>query len=345
MNKTEVKKIINTEGKIKSFEEIGISTKTVIGISNLLIDLDKLYNYIPITEFSPLEKKRGRKKRLVNEPIVKILPVGSIVLVQRRREHRGVLLKNKSKRSNTFFLHQVTIVLVLENNKFINIKVSSNGKFQITGCKSEQHYIDCMMHLFSNMKRIQEMTGETCFRLSNSESQLRIVFNTVMKNMDFNIGFNISREKLDRFINSNTEFNSIFEGSISTGVNVKVQSEQINDMELLQLNYDIIENKKEVLKVPYQNYFNLLEEKEKKKESNKDKYHTFLIFASGSIIMSSRGPDMRRVFYELIDILIKNRNQFEDKTIEEEKIVKEVVKMKQKENIDEINIDDDLIVN
>jgi hypothetical protein len=342
MNKLELKRIINSEGKIKSFDEIGVSTKTVIAISNLIIDLEKFFNYVPITEFTPIEKKRGRKKRSISEPIVKILPVGSVILVQRRKEHRGVLLKNKSKRSKTFFLHSVTVVLILENNKEINIKVSSNGKFQITGCKSEKHYIDSMMYLFQNMIRIEEMSGERCYRLNNSDSQLKIVFNTVMKNMDFNIGFNISREKLDRYLNDNSDFKSIFEGSISTGVNVKIKSEQINDVELTQLTYDIIEKKLEIKRVPYENYFNLLEEKEKKKEGNKDKYHTFLIFASGSIIMSSRGPDMKRVFYELINTLIENKAQFEDKTIEEEKIVKEIVALKNKnEDDNEVDVNDE----
>ncbi len=335
MSKNELKRIVNETGQIKTFEEVGVSTKTVIAISNLIIDLEKFFNYVAITDFSPIEKKRGRKKRLVIEPIVKILPVGSIILVQRRKEHRGTLLKNKTKRSTTFFLHSVTAVLALENNKFINIKVSSNGKFQITGCKSEKHYIDTMLYLFKSMRQIEIMTGERCYRFNNSESTLRVVFNTVMQNMDFNIGFNISRDKLDRFLNSSTEFVSIFEGSISTGVNVKVQSEQINDNELTQLHYDVIENKTEILKVPYTNYFNLLEEKERKKESNKDKHHTFLIFASGSIIMSSRGPDMKRVFYNLIQTLLQNRKEFEDFTIEEEKIIKEIVPLKQNNEDDE----------
>ena len=61
-----------------------------------------------------------------------------------------------------------------------------------------------------------------------------------------------------------------------------------------------------------------------KKEGNKEKHHTFLIFASGSIIMSSRGPDMKRVFNKLINTLIDNKHKFEDKTIENEKIITEI---------------------
>ena len=343
MNRLQLKKIVNDNGQVKTFEEVGVSTKTVIAISNLNIDLDKFFTYIPITEYHPIEKKRGRKKRQLVEPVVKILPVGSIVLVQRRREHRGALLKNKSKRSNTFFLHSVTAVICLENNKFINIKVSSNGKFQITGCKTEKHYVDTIFYLFKNMKRIEEMTGERCYRLINSDNTLRIVFNTVMKNMDFNIGFNISRERLNKFINTQPKFVGIFEGSISTGVNIKVQSEQINDTELTEIHYDLVDDSIRILKVPYTNYYNLLEEKERKKESNVNKHHTFLIFASGSIIMSSRGPDMKRVFNRLIEILLKNKEQFEDKTVEEEKIIKEIVPLKN--NKTEEDDDDECICN
>ena len=47
-------------------------------------------------------------------------------------------------------------------------------------------------------------------------------------------------------------------------------------------------------------------------------------------LASIRMSVMKRVFYELIDILIKNRSNFEDRTIEEEKIVKEIVPIKNK---------------
>ena len=324
LSKQELKSIINSNGDIKSFDDVGVSTKTIIAISNIIIDLEKLYTYVPITEYNPIEKKRGRKKRLTIEPIIKILPQGSIILTQRKNEHRGVLLKNKCKDNNTFFLHSVTIVLSLENNKFINIKVSSNGKFQITGCKNKTQYIDTILHIFIAMINIETMTGEKCYKFNNSDSCLKVIFNTVMQNMDFNIGFNISRDKLDKFINCNTQFVSIFEGSISTGVNVKIKSEQVNDAFLTELQYDIVDKTVNIVKVPYINYFNLLEDKEKKKEGNKEKHHTFLIFASGSIIMSSRGPDMKRVFNKLINILLDNKHKFEDKTIENEKIITEI---------------------
>ena len=40
--------------------------------------------------------------------------------------------------------------------------------------------------------------------------------------------------------------------------------------------------------------------------------------------MSSRGPDMKRVFNKLINTLLDNKHKFEDKTIENEKIITEI---------------------
>ena len=119
------KKVVSPEGKIKSFEEIEVSTKTVIAVTNLSIDLDRFFTYVPITDYIPTPKRRGRKKRINVQPPVPTLPKGSVVLAQKQRQFRGSYTKSKSKKS-TYFLHSVTIVMSLDNNKLINVKVSSS---------------------------------------------------------------------------------------------------------------------------------------------------------------------------------------------------------------------------
>ncbi len=74
--------------------------------------------------------------------------------------------------------------------------------------------------------------------------------------------------------------------------------------------------------VSYDHYFSVLQDKDKKQEKKKDSYHTFLVFASGSIIMSSKGPDMKNIFYELVSILVKNRDLFEEPFEPEKKVKK-----------------------
>ena len=304
------KSIIRQDGTIKSFDEITISTKTVIGISNLKIDLNKFFDYMPITDYTPVEKKRGRKRKIQIVSNINKLPVGSIICIQKKKDLRGVCLKKKNASSRTddkdYFLHSISLVIMIEDNKTINMKVSSNGKLQITGCKNDNHYITAVVSVFNTMKEVEKWTNEKLFEMNGEH--LEVVFNTVMQNMDFNIGFRIDRHRLDKFIMKNTDYTSVFECSLSTGVNIKVRTNPNSTPTILKIVYD----NKDVARsyISFNEYKTLLD---KKKEVKKDKHHTFLVFASGSIIMSSRGYEMEEVYNDLVNILTENRDQFEDK--------------------------------
>jgi TATA-box binding protein (TBP) (component of TFIID and TFIIIB) len=304
--------IYNENGELKLFKDINVSTKTMIGSSNLKIDLDKFFNYMPITDYTPTEKKRGRKRRIQIITKKNNIPFGSIICLQRRKEIRGTSLKEK-KEKQSFFLHSVSLVMFLDDDKIINTKVSSNGKFQVTGCKSDEHFIQTITNIYNIMVETENCIGEKIFTftpdtLNKETDKLSIIYNTVMQNMYFNVGFYISREKLDYFINNYTNYKSIYEGSILTSVNIKVESEDVNSdfnqfiYENNQLNYNII---------PYEKYYDTLDQKEKKKKKKK-KYHTFLVFASGKIIMVSKGPQMEKIYNEVINLLLANRKYFED---------------------------------
>ncbi len=132
-----------------------------------------------------------------------------------------------------------------------------------------------------------------------------------MKNIDFKIGFSIQREKLDTFINDNTNFYSSFEGSVNTGVNIKIESKQPYDYELDCLEMISSTESKHYL-TPYSEYIRYLDKKDKKKEVVKEKYHTFLVFCSGSVIQSGSGPMMEKVYKDLVTILLNNRQSFEE---------------------------------
>ena len=51
--------------EFKNFEEIPVSTKTFIIMTNIVIDIQKLFNFLPITQYTLVQKKRGRKKKTV----------------------------------------------------------------------------------------------------------------------------------------------------------------------------------------------------------------------------------------------------------------------------------------
>jgi hypothetical protein len=50
------------ERKIE-FEEIAVSTRTIIGITNWNINIEKLFDVLPTTEYNVQPKKRGRKRK------------------------------------------------------------------------------------------------------------------------------------------------------------------------------------------------------------------------------------------------------------------------------------------
>lgn len=77
----------------------------------------------------------------------------------------------------------------------------------------------------------------------------------------------------------------------------------------MKIVYNLDEDKITKSYTSYDIYKTLLD---KKKETKKDKYHTFLVFASGSVIMSSGGSEMKEVYNNIVNILIRNREHFED---------------------------------
>ena len=56
------------------------------------------------------------------------------------------------------------------------------------------------------------------------------------------------------------------------------------------------------------------------KKLQKDKYHTFLVFYSGSVILSSSGPDTEEVYNQFVRIIQENRELFTDRTVTNDKI-------------------------
>lgn len=308
-----------SETLFTKFDDVPVSTQTIIAVSNLKFNLNLLYQYLPITPFIIIKKKRGRKKKVEETNPNQNISTGSIISVQYKTNIRGSILKESKKDNKTYFLNSITIVMILENNKLINSKISQNGKLQITGCKNMEQCYDMIKFLFKHIREIEIQTGEKLFQLKlGSKSCNRnpqFIFNIVMKNIDFKVDFNINRELLNNFINDNTKYCSLFESSVNTGVNIKIKSntpyeENLNSIELLS----DLTIKKEIL--PFSYYVSLLDEKEKKekkekkKETNKEKYHTFLVFHSGSIIQSGSGPDMPEIYNTFMNILLTHKNKF-----------------------------------
>lgn len=278
---------------IKPFSSYPVSTKTFIVYTNLFIDIEKVFDddILPITEYKILQKKRGRKKKQVEEDPNKDIPSGSIILAQYRDQYRGV----KFKKSNSFFRNSMPIVMKVQD-KLISFKVSRKGKFQITGCKTNEQAEICVL-VFYNMIKPHKDT----YNLTEG-THLKIYFEPVMYNIDFSVGFQIDREQLDIFINSKTPYTSLLETTIGyTGVNIKMP---VPESKLKKIMIEAKEYKPNEIIISEVSFDAFCEKfKTKKKKTN---YNTFLVFQSGSVIMSGKTLScMEDSYYEFFNLISK----------------------------------------
>ena len=85
--------------KDKNFENIEVSTKTIIAITNWNLNIDKIFDILPTTNYIVVPKKRGRKKKEEKEDPNGILEDGSIITIKYKDRLKGVDLKNKKTKT------------------------------------------------------------------------------------------------------------------------------------------------------------------------------------------------------------------------------------------------------
>ncbi len=299
-----------THLKFPDFKNIKVSTRTYIVITNIELNISKLFEFLPITNYTVVPKKRGRKKKNQPVDVNKGIRSGSIITLKYESNLRGVDLKKKSgdkKVKGNYFRNSVTVVMIIDGKK-INFKISRNGKYQITGCKTTKHAEQCIKYIWKYIKDeddIYKLTGD-CF---NS------IYVPAMRNIDFSLGFIVDREKLDEYINVDTEYKSLLETSFGyTGVNIKmIIKKDITTLKLKQLKCENGRWCKPEF-VDYNEYLKVLIPKEQDKKIKKKRYNTFLVFHSGRVIMSGMEESfMENVYYEFLDIIRNCWNVIEER--------------------------------
>jgi len=294
-----------------SFDDIKVSTKTFTATTNLNIEIEKLYQKLPITSYVVTPKKRGRKKKCDQVDQNKFIKPGSIVTVKYENEIRGVELKPKKMKAGKkkkWFRNSVTVVIILD--KPINFKVCRNGTFQMTGCKSHEHADKCVQYIWEYIKDFNDIYSFT--RGTNLET---IVIPS-MRNIDFSLGFIVDREKLNRYMCTQKEFHCLLETSFGyTGVNIKVPLEK----DITTMKVKKITEKNGIFNecwTTYQEYIDILSPKEREVKLQADRHNTFLVFHSGKVIMSGLTADfMRDVYYFFLSIIRSAFEKIEERLV------------------------------
>ena len=330
--------IIRSDGSVQPFHELQTSTCTAVVGTNCRVDLPLLFAYAPITDYKPRKKRRGRKKRNTTEKPAPKMPLGSVIKIQHESNIRGYTessssttnraatggegaagdtsdteIKEEQFKSNrkNYFLHCVSLKIFVDErdeNPHKSVKVYRNGKLHITGCKNIDQLQLTVRLVFDLFLQIETYIGQPI--VFCSDPTFRAVFDIVMQNIDFYIGFSISRHKLDAYIREHTDYISMFDSAQCSHDNIKIPNEDREDMlSCMEYNREtrtIV--KSTVHRDTVAHYFN-------QKNTTKPKEHTFLVFATGMIIfISAPGKSRAEVFYKMIKLLIENRAHFEERS-------------------------------
>lgn len=296
--------------KFPNFDDIKVSTKTIIAKTNMTIDLKKLFDYLPITDYKVNPKKRGRKKKIeqIQEKI--IIESGSIITLKYENDVRGVEIKKKKidkKKKSKWFRNSFTVVMVIDN-KPINFKICQNGMLQITGCKFDSQAEDCVKFIWYYIKEQLDI-----YKFTYGDF-LDIMFIPVMRNIDFSLGFNVDREKLAKYISTQTQYHCLLETSFGyTGCNSKVPINiDIRKMKIKKLSF--LDDNWVEKDSTYDEYLSKLTEKEINKKLKKERFVTFLIFHSGKVIQSSINSEFGRdSYYYFLEIIKSAFDEIEER--------------------------------
>ena len=305
-----------TSVKSINFDDVKVSTKTIIITTNMTSDIQYLYKNLPVTDYVVQPKKRGRRKKVVVEDPNKDIQDGSIITLKYLQNVRGAILKSSKSSSAGYFRNSLTVVMHV-CGKLVNFKISENGKIQMTGCKEDSHAEHAVKHFYKHVSSLQSASPQTTpvYTLNNS-SNFYAVFFTVMTNIDFSLGFNVNRENLDKYINAETEYTSLLEASMGyTGVNIKIPLKKPTDLTFKWLEYNKTQENWQEDHVSYDKYLSILDDKERRKELNKERFHTFLVFQSGEVIMSSMHIKyMKNMYSEFMGIIEKCSDSIKEET-------------------------------
>ena len=210
-------------------------------------------------------------------------------------------MKPKSPKQSTgknWFRNSITLVMILD--KPINFKVCKNGTLQMTGCKNWEHAEMCVKQLWKFMKE-----DETIYKFTRGTSFESMIIPS-MRNIDFDIGFNVDREKLSRYMNRQNDLHCMMETSFGyTGVNIKIPLSQTrHDMRIDKLTYIEATQEWKSEWTTYASYLDILDEKTRTSKMKGTKYNTFLVFHSCKVIFSGlTSVYMKDVYYAFVKMM------------------------------------------
>ena len=194
-----------------------------------------------------------------------------LVHVLYRKREKGEKKKRKVKPNPKNFLNCIFLTF-RSSCKKVNLNLFKNGVIQLTGCKGVDHSKTVLLSFWKVVRKTTLRHRFDC---------LECYLVSVMRNINFNLGFSIDREKLGNYIvnNSNNYVISRVVGGFMDRFVIPVES--IKDMPVYRLKIENKEDIEEGETVKYEEFSN-------SKNKASKKYITITIFQTGRVLFS--GP-------------------------------------------------------
>jgi hypothetical protein len=295
-------------------------TMTTVISTNLKINLNWLYEILTVLEVDSTQIVGKKQKERFKEYIMRTdPPLGSITMVQYKQFVKGW----KFKKGTVIFRNGMSLVMYV--GKLVTVKIPECGCIQLTGCVTNEHS-EIFIKQLRTILSAYPQSPETYVTVGNINNSLELDFSkettpiplmasiqVVMTDIVFNIGFFINLQLLDQYMHYNTVFNSLFETSFGyTGVNIKLPFQLELDKPCVK-HLVITDNQVDTHLITYNQHFSTLKQKDQKKMLTKERRNTFLVFHSGSVIMSGMTLDcMKPIFNQFIKQLYIARPQVEE---------------------------------
>jgi len=283
-------------------------TTTYIAAVNWKIDYMCLYQHIPIVHLDqdPFDNQKRSQVKLD-------IPFGSILQVKYKDPYKIVHVRGHGTTdiaSSGCFSNSLSVVMYV--GKIIVLKVPPQGKIQITGCRTEDQVYSSIHAMWKAIETVRQEHPEVV-KIPEGEVP-KVIYHSVMNNINMNLGFNINKRKVHEFLYQDTEFHIIPNDKKYAGVTAKLEVEGMKELPLVKHRY--LNGKWYKSNGTWMDYLSMLSPKDRKKEENTERYQTFLIFHSGKVIQSGpRYELMNNVFGYFIRLMNENRSKIEDLTI------------------------------
>jgi TATA-box binding protein (TBP) (component of TFIID and TFIIIB) len=294
--------------EFQPFDNLPVNLMTILAVTNMEIDIEKLYHQTEITEYTPPIKRRGRRRK--NEPppseVPLDLPDGSIVsMILRTNEinlKKGAMLDKKKKGKEEGFKHSLTVRIVVEN-RFMCARIPRTGKLHLCGAKStdeaQKLFTYLAQHICACPEPVYTLKSMPCESL-NIPDRICGMIVVVMRNCNTKLGFSVIRDLLR---NAFTEEDSVWiprppnPDKDYPGVSIQRHVPYQGDMPIPVVMIDPETSEAiETNMVTYDEYIATQTRKNQAKE-REGRYVTFLVFADGSMIVTGLHVDYIREYY------------------------------------------------